>query len=240
MKELNERTQESFNEYQATLKNFNGYSENSIDRMQSFASQQIQNINDESKRLAINTANEKITEAFKEPRIAEMIDNAAQFTINNYLEVRLNKMVKDANGVITNQMKLFPDLFLTTYLISDGQPNAFFHMDSLSKYSADTLIQQLAKTIIISKTKDYNLQIDQILAEINIFDDLKIDKKFIENSDTVGIALCLLRNIETEGYLTEIGFSFKYLKRYGYDIDLFDFDKAKQLKIELLKKHKII
>lgn len=160
LEKIEERTDKSWAIYQNSLEHYNTYAENTLNRTQSFANEQILHINEESKKLALNAANNRISEAFKEPKIAEMIQNTGESLIAEFIDNQLQNSLRNANAIITNQMKLVPDLILSTDLIRTHSRKAYEHLDSLSKNTPDSLIKSLAKHIINEEKKIYQESVD--------------------------------------------------------------------------------
>lgn len=201
--------------YQTAIDNYRIYSENTLDRTQEFTINQIEQIAHTANQLAISTANNRIDEAFKSPEINRMIEHSGSRLISEFISYRLDSMVNDANNIISNQIKLVPDLILGVDLIRNGSRRAWNSLDSIAKTTSDSLITSLIQNILLEKSKQYTtlaknifIQVDSSLSsgyyEVGFISyEIEFLKEMSKTKDTLNIIDELLIDVESNQYVFE-------------------------------------
>jgi hypothetical protein len=194
-----------------------------------------------SQNTAIMKVDNTVKEEFQEQRITKLMEKTAREITTDSLEGIFNNKINDANSILINQLQIMPKLIINTDKIRNSNRPAYVYIDSIAKSSSDLMISNFAKEIITEKTIDYIKYSENAIkdnGEEQIFDVLRIDNKLLKSNDTVNIVNGLLDIIDKNDTLEFVSISFALLNYYGYRIEMFDFNKAKQLKSQIKLNYK--
>lgn len=213
---------------QKEIKSLNDYTKTSLIETKSLVDNTLGYVRQEAKNTAIYTSKEKVEEAFRENNIQDLINRTAEDAIKVKIDLMIKDQIQKSNEKLMEVLNIMPDFMLSVDKFRQGDRKALIYLDSIRKYSKDTLRIQIADKIIQGKKIDYlNAYGNEKKEELLSYLDIDPTKQ-----DTTCIALKpkLRQLILNDKDLNVVCFATILLSKcYGKQIDLFDFDFIKGL-----------
>lgn len=112
---------------------------------------QLDAIREETKYLALQTAKNKVEEAFDIKNINELIDEEAIET----LQAEIDLVINDELDRLLSAFEIFPDFTIAVDQIRAGNSKYIFYLDSIYQNASSKVVQESALKILIQKGQDY-------------------------------------------------------------------------------------
>lgn len=205
-------------------------SKNSLEtfrNLQTQANQEVQNFKNETRNFALTETKIRVSEAFEENKITQLVEQTAEKKLKKRLEKIVEEQVIKTQKIIENQMKVIPILFLAVDKIRQGERSGLTILDSLRFHAKDPLIRKLSNDAFAGKAGDYE---KYYKSEV----DNKTMKQYIQDfqlgpnisvNDTVSILRGILRIIQTDQELNNVAPAVLAINKItGEKFKMFDFE----------------
>lgn len=199
----------------------------SIENLQLKAKEEVQNFKEEMRNFALNETKLKVSEAFEENKITQLVEQTAEKKLKKRLEEIVEEQVIKTQKIIENQMQVIPILFLAVDKIRQGERSGLTILDSLRFQAKDPLIRKLSNDAFVGKAGDYekhyksdadNKTMKQYIQDFQLGPNISIN-------DTVSILRGILRIIQTDQDLNNVAPAVLAINKItGEKFKMFDFE----------------
>lgn len=204
---------------------------NAIEKTQKLADNQISQIRISADKIALEEAQNRIDNAFKENNVKKMIESAAKREVGTEIERQVSKEV---NIVMDNLQDDITSLGLITdaaMRMRIGLRDGLDELIKIQKTSTDSNIKERAKLLLKSIADDYDRIGKEIFKEmggsVNVIGDLKESKD--EFKDENNIIPDLMKVIHSKRPLEDIALAIIVLReKTGEQFNMFDIENIER------------
>lgn len=238
MNSMRQEVSERSKEIASQLKEMRQQSQQEISSTQDYALKQIAMVREDARTTAMTSTKLYLEDIFSRGQVKTVIEDVAEQRIRRKLDEIVNSNINQFEGNLQERFKTTVRLNAAYDRIRWGERSEYDFVDSLRRFSRDTLVRNVALMIIESKTFDYDVAFknDDTLFTKNKYTGLR--QIFSEPTDTIffhqkpsdsEIGEFLFERIEKGKDLSEIYYCFLALPFFtDYKIRPFDFETFRE------------